>query len=257
MAGDLHPLPPLKIIPFHHLCRGTHCEGIGRDITVDHGEGTDDAMPSDRHIWKDTGIISNPRIGPDADTTDLNVLNHDRAIDIPRLSRIVDDHHAGGDQHILFDHDTLKGTDKAAFRNQYIVSDEKDRLFGTSILRVEVDARIPLDPHMIPHVDKSRSVDDDPWLDINILPVGSEKETVFEIDDGIPQPFLLHPKRLPSEIFSPLSPLPEGNHPLIKSFDLFHLAIQPKLLMGLLAGGLSHGRSEFRIAKVSKRRIGQ
>jgi hypothetical protein len=119
-------------------------------------------MFSDRHIRKDTGIESDPGIGSDGNRTGLDRLFLAGADDIPWFSGVVDDHHIGRDSHVIFDNDPVTGTDHAPFRDDHIVANEENLLFRSFVFRMEIDARISLDPDMISEMDEAGPVDHHP-----------------------------------------------------------------------------------------------
>jgi hypothetical protein len=55
---------------------------------------------------------------------------------------------------------------------------------------VEVDASVPFNSYMISQMDIPWPIDDDSWFNVNILPIGSEEETIFDIGNWIPEPLL-------------------------------------------------------------------
>ena len=64
---------------------------------------------------------------------------------------------------------------------------------------MKVNAAISFNSHVIPHLDEPWPIDHDSRLNVDILPVGSEKETIFDIGHWIPEPFLLHSLATPPD----------------------------------------------------------
>jgi hypothetical protein len=74
---------------------------------------------------------------------------------------------------------------------------------------MNVDIGIPLDADPVSDMDVLGPGDDHPGFNVNILPVGPKKKTIFNIGQWIPEPFPLHSGSLLSKI--PLK-------------DIFHLS---------------------------------
>jgi hypothetical protein len=74
-------------------------------------------------------------------------------------------------------------------------------LSGSRILHplspVNVDVRIPFDTDTVPDVNIPGPVDHHSGLNIDILPVRSEKEPILDIDQRVPESFFLHAKTFP------------------------------------------------------------
>jgi hypothetical protein len=63
---------------------------------------------------------------------------------------------------MIFDDNSVTGTDNATFGNDHVIPDKQNPLFRFFIFRMEIDARISLDPDMVTQMDESRPVDHDP-----------------------------------------------------------------------------------------------
>jgi hypothetical protein len=68
-----------------------------------------------------------------------------------------------------------------------MVSDEKKNFFRPLILRMEVDAGIPFNPHVIPKVHEPWPIDHHSAFDVNILPITPEEKTILDISNWIPK----------------------------------------------------------------------
>jgi hypothetical protein len=157
-----HPPFQIKIVSLDHPRWRTHGHRIRGDILVYHRKGPYNAMFPDRYIWKNTGIISNPRIGPDVDITGLNGLLLAGANDISRFAGIVNDHHIRRDSHVILNDDPVAGADDTPFGDDDFVPDKKKPFLRFLIFRVEINARISFDPDVISKMDESRAVDHHP-----------------------------------------------------------------------------------------------
>jgi hypothetical protein len=193
----LHPLSLIKIVSLHDPGRATHGNRIRGNIGIHDGQSPDHTVLPDGHVGKDADIIGQPRSCSDADRTDLDILFLKGTIDIPGLSGVVDDTDIRGNPDIVFDDNPMKSADDGPLGYMDILSDEQDSLFGCLIPRVNVDVRIPFDPDTVPDVNITGPDDHHSRLNVDILPVRSEKEAVLEIDQRVPESFFLHAKTLP------------------------------------------------------------
>jgi hypothetical protein len=198
----LHPLSPVKIVSLHDPGRATHGYGIRGNIGIHNGQSPDHTVLPDGHVGKDADIIGQPGPCPDTDRTDLDVLFLKGTIDIPGLSGVVDDTDIRGNPDIVFNDNPMESADDCPFGYMDILPDEQDSLFGGLIPRVNVNVRIPFDPDTVPDVNIAGPDDHHSRLNIDILPVRSEKEPVLEIDERIPESLFLHARTFLSDILS-------------------------------------------------------